>query len=654
LTKERARLDKVEADDPVGATEDRLKIAEDAVRNIEGLEKNLETAEANLKAAKSAYELAESRLDQRQRSREEAEKASQELTDLKGKESDAQESVNTAQAAFDDATQSHNMAKESLERAQNEALIARRLVDLLRRSEELKAAKARFNKANNADQLATDLTAKANANPFTPNTLAELRRLDGEARDAETRLNAIATGLELSPDKGRHATIDGKKIGEKTIILTKPTRIKLDGFGAIRVTPGGEDIASRREEAVTAANELKKELEVRGAGSLQDAEQQGSNRLSQINEAKTYRKTMEAYAPKGLDALRCEVAEFEAQINRLKEDLDDTEIPKITTDKAEDRADKLGGKFKHAEAEERRASDNLKDAEGALQAAKKSLADAIDRGKVGEDKLKDIRKTLDRSEREEGDEDLKNALKAAAKASEDASTAVNDIKQTLAKSDPDGARRELDAATEARDKVEKNLQDLRRQIRDLEVELQTLGQGNTAAELEVAKGRLERAQATEARLSHEAAALTLLHETLIGAEQSARETFLGPVSKRVEPYLRRLFPDSELVLNDQTLEITHLRRNGQDEPYERLSIGAREQLAVLARLAFADLLNEHGKQSPVILDDALVFSDDSRFEEMQRILDRAAERLQIVVLTCHERAFFGRGWATKRLRECNR
>jgi uncharacterized protein YhaN len=97
--------------------------------------------------------------------------------------------------------------------------------------------------------------------------------------------------------------------------------------------------------------------------------------------------------------------------------------------------------------------------------------------------------------------------------------------------------------------------------------------------------------------------------------------------------IHRLFPGSELMLDDQSLKIAHLRRDGQDELYQRLSIGTREQLAVLARLGFTDLLDEHGKKSPIILDDALVFSDDRRFEEMQRILDRAAERLRIVALS---------------------
>jgi uncharacterized protein YhaN len=251
--------------------------------------------------------------------------------------------------------------------------------------------------------------------------------------------------------------------------------------------------------------------------------------------------------------------------------------------------------------------------------------------------------------KEDNDEDLEKAFDDATAAQQAAFDEVRSVQKALAESDPMGARRELQAATEARGKVEASLRDRRQKVRDLEVELRTLGKDDTAAEIEIANGELARAEAQRGRLSHEADALTLLHDTLVDEEQIARETFLAPVRERIEPYLKRLFPGSALMLDDQTLKITHLRRDGQDEPYERLCIGTREQLAVLARLAFADLLNEHGKKSPIILDDALVFSDDGRFEEMQRILDRAADRLQIIVLTCHERAYFGRGWTTRRL-----
>jgi uncharacterized protein YhaN len=60
---------------------------------------------------------------------------------------------------------------------------------------------------------------------------------------------------------------------------------------------------------------------------------------------------------------------------------------------------------------------------------------------------------------------------------------------------------------------------------------------------------------------------------------------------------------------------------------------------VLTRLAFAELLADQGRPAVVVLDDALVFSDDQRIGQMFDILVRAATKLQIILLTCRERVF---------------
>jgi hypothetical protein len=57
-------------------------------------------------------------------------------------------------------------------------------------------------------------------------------------------------------------------------------------------------------------------------------------------------------------------------------------------------------------------------------------------------------------------------------------------------------------------------------------------------------------------------------------------------------------------------------RGGQEEEVDCLSGGMREQLSVLTRLAFARLLTRDGRPAPVILDDALVYSDDDRIERI--------------------------------------
>ncbi len=60
---------------------------------------------------------------------------------------------------------------------------------------------------------------------------------------------------------------------------------------------------------------------------------------------------------------------------------------------------------------------------------------------------------------------------------------------------------------------------------------------------------------------------------------------------------------------------------------------------MLVRLAFAEMLVEQGHPATVVLDDALVFSDDRRIASMFDILTRAARNVQIIILTCREQLF---------------
>ena len=133
--------------------------------------------------------------------------------------------------------------------------------------------------------------------------------------------------------------------------------------------------------------------------------------------------------------------------------------------------------------------------------------------------------------------------------------------------------------------------------------------------------------------------MTLLLETLAAAERESKERYLAPVVRRVTPYLRSLFPGADIRCDD-TLRITGVSR-GPDgiQDFERLSDGTQEQIAVLARLAFADLLKDQGKPAMLILDDALAWSDDERIERMFDILTIAARRTQIIILTCREDLF---------------
>ena len=114
--------------------------------------------------------------------------------------------------------------------------------------------------------------------------------------------------------------------------------------------------------------------------------------------------------------------------------------------------------------------------------------------------------------------------------------------------------------------------------------------------------------------------------------------------------MKMLLPGANIVL-DEDLRIAAIHRGGQREEFEVLSGGTKEQLAVLTRLAFAELLLGQGRPATVILDDALAFSDDDRIESMFDVLMRAGENVQIIVLTCRKRLFTRLGAAPLEIRE---
>ena len=154
----------------------------------------------------------------------------------------------------------------------------------------------------------------------------------------------------------------------------------------------------------------------------------------------------------------------------------------------------------------------------------------------------------------------------------------------------------------------------------------------TAEALATAQGRVT-------AFEHEIAVLTRLTRALETARSHARDLYLRPVMNELRPLLGLLFDDVAITFDDRTLLPQSIVRGGQEEEVDRLSGGMREQLSVLTRLAFARLLARDGRPAPVILDDALVYSDDDRIERMFDALHRQARDQQIIVFSCRQRAF---------------
>ena len=414
----------------------------------------------------------------------------------------------------------------------------------------------------------------------------------------------------------------------ENLLVDRPLELVIDGIGTIQLAPGGASDAVQRAGKIEALRaELARGLDEMGVGTVEAAEQALDRRQSLAAELGAAEASLKAEAPLGVAALARSVSEAEARaqgedgadlparaatealIGQLINELANTE--QATRDASTSRQE-IGARLAGIEAE-----CNAKGQRAAVLAASLPPEDQaeLERGRLasGVDaaaaSLHEAVLAREAWVRAAPDDDGFKALSQRAKLAGDQKRARQQEHQSL--------RIEI-AETESA---------LRRDSEDgIEARLAELEERHGVEVLQVRA------------LETEVAALGLIAWHLGDAEESRRETLLRPVVARLQPYLGRLFPEARIDVAGP-LEIGGLVRQGRSERLEVLSEGTREQVSVLVRLAYAGMLADQGAAMPVILDDALVYSDDARLVGMFDALAAAARRHQVIVLTCHQRAF---------------
>src|SRR5690606_10691623 len=163
-------------------------------------------------------------------------------------------------------------------------------------------------------------------------------------------------------------------------------------------------------------------------------------------------------------------------------------------------------------------------------------------------------------------------------------------------------------------------------------------------------GRLEQITRRVTEQKRRVAALDLLIDLLQTKRRELTLRMQEPLQRHLNHYLRLLFPNASVEINED-LTLGRISRqvgsNTESTDLDQQSFGTREQLGLIGRLAYADLLKEAGWPTLIILDDALVHSDDQRLGQMKRILFDAAQRHQILLFSCHPGAWRDLGVAQR-------
>ncbi len=243
-----------------------------------------------------------------------------------------------------------------------------------------------------------------------------------------------------------------------------------------------------------------------------------------------------------------------------------------------------------------------------------------------------VTKSLVTAREERTDNDLETALETSQQA---ATTVVADrdsAKAAYDKADPILVASGLVAAEKARANHEANLRRIHDDVSRLKARLELNGEAGLEEGLQRAQRDAFVALGAVARFRRRALAAKLLYETLQICRDEAQKSYVAPLKGEIERLGKRIFGEEFQVLINEDLSVEARVMNGTTIPYANLSSGAKEQIGILERLATARIVGKGGV--PLVLDDAVAYTDNVRQEALAAALGFASVDTQTIVVTC--------------------
>jgi uncharacterized protein YhaN len=231
------------------------------------------------------------------------------------------------------------------------------------------------------------------------------------------------------------------------------------------------------------------------------------------------------------------------------------------------------------------------------------------------------------------DDKLQAAAEADLQTAQAARQGVAELSEQLAAAASDAVAAELADATEAAEAIKARHDEIARTLHEIGVELTLFGTEGRKGKLDAAEARREHARSEHARVGNRARAVQLLRTVMVRHRDTTRLRYMEPFRTELQRLGRPVFGPSFEVDIDTDLCILNRTLDGCTVPYESLSGGAKEQLGILARLAGAALVAKEDAV-PILIDDALGFTDPGRLAKMAEVFDTLGERGQVIVLTC--------------------
>jgi hypothetical protein len=599
----------------VETAEARAGKLESETRRIGGLLKAREDAESAMVARAAACE--------RQRV---------ELEELTGPLAEARAALQAAESALAEAD-------AAVASAARDAAAAEGLVRLSERELQATQMSERLARIESNEPELREVVAWLNACRVDRRALQEIAAAEREIDRIADLRDAEGASIEVSAPTEATIEIDGQqvRIGPGQVVRGKvpgETTLSLPGGIVVRVLAGAA--ARELEAAMTAAEAtLAQRLAAAGVESAAEARDTWDRRIQNEERRKSLMEQIRAdLRDLTTDALREKLERERTAIAAIREAAGGASPESLDAAKAAQ--ERSVQEARGAQEAKERATTELREATGLVGRLERRQLELGASLKSAEAELARQDAELQRMRQEPDGQPLAEQLAAAREELGAENEKLAESRAALAQAVDASA--ELTALGAQLATIERGLQEAR------ETRAQHAGVLE-AAGAEGVQGQLVEAEQAETAASEEleaferrAAAARRLYDTMTRRRDEARENYSEPLRREIEALGKRALGPSFGVELSEALQIARVTRDGVGLELGQLSVGLREQLAVLTRLACASLVSA-SDGAPVVLDDIFGWADPGRLEKLGPILADAARETQVLLFTCYPHRF---------------
>ena len=521
------------------------------------------------------------------------------------------------------------------------------------RREALTTLEQQMRNANGLQKRISALRVNMPAHSVDAADVARAAQLEQDLAQTRAQRDANATLLQWELLDDQSVTLDGQPVdvaGER--LLSEEARVDIRGIGKLLIQPGGADRQQVLSGIAHAEQESARLLSRYQVDTVQALERLAQQQAQDEREIQLLGQQLAQFAPDGLEQLRDRIAAARSQLDEIKGSMATPDTDGDADDYAatdhQVQADAL--RVQLADLERQSAQ-----SEQRWQEARTRVALATAARIRAQQELNELEASVAGTASAPGehpDASKMAPLKAALTQREEQ---LGKLGSDLEKLRLDAIAQDIERLTKSQDAARDGYEQVVVQCRTLEGRLSEAGANGDGERLAIEEAERARLTRRVAQFDQRARAVSLLLDRLESARQQATEQLLAPLRRHLDHYLGLLFPGARLDMNEELLPTVFLERDASQAAsgsFEEQSFGTREQLALIARLAYADLLKLAGRPTLIVLDDGLVHSDRERLRAMKRILFDAAQRHQVLIFTCHQDRWQDLGAPVRDIRNC--